>query len=280
MSMIRHGADFEILVVTKGHPFERDPFFAIFDGYSDIAWCAVEQPAAQVFFTPERAQPYDAYVLYDMPGVEFTARGPRFHDPSPAYRAGFLELLEAGHGFVFLHHAIAGWPTWPEYAEILGGRFLYAPGVIAGRSYPASGYRHGVKHRVSRIAQGHPVLDGLDDGFEIEDELYLMPIDEASLTPLLRSDHNFIDTGFYSAELAVAGTMFSREGWSHPPGTNWIAWTHRYRNSPIVYIACGDGPPAYANPSLRRLIGNAIRWVSRQARERPTSASRGPGGPS
>jgi hypothetical protein len=30
-----------------------------------------------------------------------------------------------------------------------------------------------------------------------------------------------------------------------------------------VYIACGDGPTAYENPSLRRLIGNALRWVAR-----------------
>jgi type 1 glutamine amidotransferase len=266
LSTLRYGADFEILVVTKGHPFERDAFFAIFDSYPDIAWSAVEQPAAQLFFTPEHAQPYDAYVLYDMPGIEFTAAGPRFHDPSPTYRSGFLELLEAGHGFVFLHHAIAGWPTWPEYAEILGGRFHYAPGDFTGQSYPDSGYRHGVKHRVSSVAEGHPVLEGLDEGFEIEDELYLLPIAESDLTPLLRSDYDFVAANFYSAGLAVTGKMFSRDGWSHPPGSDWIAWSHRYRNSPIVYIACGDGPTAYANAGLRRLIGNAIRWVSREAR--------------
>ena len=266
MSFIRYGADLDILVVTKGHPFERDPFFAIFDSLPDVAWSAVEQPAAQSFFTPERAQPYDAYVLYDMPGIEFAPGGPRFHDPPRDYVDGFLALLEAGHGFVFLHHAIAGWPTWPEYADIVGGRFLYASGEVRGREHPASGYRHGVSHHVRPVAPDHPVLAGLEAGFEIEDELYLFPCPEEGLTPLLRSDHAFVDTGFYSAELAVAGEMFSREGWSHPPGTNLIAWTHRYRNSPIVYIACGDGPAAYQNPGLRRLIGNAIRWVAAEAR--------------
>ena len=99
--------------------------------------------------------------------------------------------------------------------------------------------------------------------FEIEDELYLFRPFESDLTPLLRSDYEFVDQNFYSpANVVRKGEMFSREGWSHPPGSNWIAWTHRYRNSPIVYIACGDSPKAYANPALQRLIANAIRWVS------------------
>lgn len=274
MSMIRYGSELEILVVTKGHPFERDPFFEIFDAMPAIGWSAVEQPAAQVFFAPEHAHHYDAYVLYDMPGIEFTGGGPKFHDPPAQYVADFGRLLERGHGFVFLHHAIAGWPTWPEYADIIGGRFLYAPGVFRGNSYPASGYRHAVKHRLRCVAEGHPLTEGLDAGFEIEDELYLCPIDESRLTALFRSDHDFADTGFYSADLAVHGQMFSREGWSHPPGSDLIAWTHRYRNSPIVYIACGDGPDAYRNPGFRRLIENAIRYVASESRQQPARRSR------
>lgn len=267
MSMIRYGADLNVLVVTKGHPFERDPFFAMFEAQSDMAYTAVEQPAAQMFFSTENAKPYDAFVLYDMPGIEFTPSGPRFHDPPAEYVSRFLDLLESGHGFVFLHHSIAGWPTWPEYAEIIGGRFLYAPDEIHGRPFPASGYRHEVKHRVHPATKDHPVLAGLDEGFEIEDELYLCPIFEAGLNPLLKSDYEFVESNFYSSQLAVAGKMFSREGWSHPSGSNWIAWTHRYRNSRVVYIACGDSAKAYANPSLIKLIGNAVRYVAGESKK-------------
>ncbi len=265
MSIIHTDERLQALVVTKGHPFQRDPFFSMLEGMPDITCTHVEQPAAQAFFTPEMASPWDAYVLYDMPGIAFGPGGPRFLDPPTDYVEGFLALLESGHGFVFLHHAIAGWPSWPEYAEILGGRFLYQPGELRGRQLPDSGYRFDVQHRVGPVAD-HPVVDGLESGFEIEDELYLFCPFEESVTPLLRSDSKFVDSEFYSAALAVAGTMFSREGWSHPPGSNLIAWTHTYRASPIVYIACGDGPGAYQNASLQRLIANAIRWVVAEKR--------------
>lgn len=266
MSILRYDAPLNALLVTKGHPFERGPFLSIFDGFPDIATTCVEQPAAQVFFHPELAAPYDAFVLYDMPGIEFKPGGPVFHDPPESYVRGFLELLDSGHGFVFLHHAIAGWPTWPEYTEMLGGRFLYRPGDVRGLTLPDSGYRLGVKHRVSVVAPEHAVVQGLGTGFEIEDELYLFHVFEDDVTPLLRSDFRFDQSEFYSSARAVAGEMFSRDGWSHPPGSNLIAWTRRHRASPIVYIACGDGPAAYRNPALQTLIGDAIRWVAREAK--------------
>ena len=263
MGLLRYDAPLQTLLVTKGHPFARDAFAAVFEAMPGIAVSTVEQPAAEVFFTPELARRYDAIVCYDMPGIEFRPGGaPRFVAPSEVYVRGFLHLLEAGKGFVFLHHALAGWPGWPEYAEILGGRFLYQPAELRGRPCPDSGYRHGVTHRVRVEAKGHPVAAGLGDGFEITDELYLCEVFEDDVVPLLRSDHAFVESHFYSAALALQGKMFSNEGWSHEPGSNLIAWAKRYRNSPIVYIACGDDSKAYENPGFRRLVENAIRWVA------------------
>ena len=225
-----------------------------------------EQPDARAFFGSERAAAFDAFVLYDMPGIAFQqGGGARFEDPPESHREAFLALLEAGHGFVFLHHAIAGWPAWDEYAEILGGRFLYAPGELRGRTWPDSGYQLNVRHRVTTVAD-HPVLEGVQDGFEIEDELYLCPIFEDDVNPLLRSDARFEDDAFHSAALAIRGKMFSREGWSHPPGSSLVGWWKRWGRSPIVYLALGDGPSAYAHPMFRRLVGNAIRWVAEEAR--------------
>ncbi len=265
MGFLRSDAAIQVLLLTKGHPFERDAFFAAFESWPDIACTAVEQPAAQRFFSPEAAAPYDAFVLYDMPGIEFRpGTAPTFSQPSEPLVRGMEELLEAGQGFVFLHHALAGWPAWRRYGEIAGARFLYAPGELEGRSLPDSGYRHGVTHRVRPADPSHPVLAGLEEGFEIEDELYLFTVFEDRVTPLLRSDYDFVDDNFFSAARAVRGEMFSREGWSHPPGSDLVAWAQDVARSRIVSIACGDGASAYANPGFRRLVENAIRWVARQ----------------
>jgi type 1 glutamine amidotransferase len=262
MSFINYRNSQRILVMTRGHPFNREDFFAIFDAMDGIEACAIEQPASQAFFNPELAADYAAFVLYDMPGLDFNADAPpRYIEPPVTFKNDFLALLESGHGFVFLHHSIAAWPAWPEYAEIIGGRFLYRPDKVRGRPYPDSGYRHDVTHTVSGEGT-HPILAGVPARFTITDELYLSHIYEDSVVPLLRSDYSFTDDHFYSANQAVKGNMHSRESWRHPAGSNVVAWIKNFRNSPIVYLQSGDDKAAYDNPAFRMLLRNAINWVA------------------
>ncbi|MCR9279817.1 MAG: ThuA domain-containing protein [Pseudomonadaceae bacterium] len=255
--------DKEILLVTKGHPFEKQPFFDVFDEMQGVGYTHVEQPAAQALFSVEEAARFDAFVLYDMPGISFHGdSGPAFAEPSDRFKRRFLELLDAGYGFVFLHHAIAGWPAWPEYAEIVGGRFLYLPGELRGVARQDSGYRHGVDHTVSVVAD-HPITAGLPKQFDITDELYLYEVFEEDVTPLLASNYGFAKENFYSAARVVRdGKMFDNEGWEHEPGSNLIGWCKTYGKSRIVYLQCGDDPIAYANENFQKLLSNAIDWVS------------------
>ncbi len=252
-----------ILLVTKGHPYERQPFYQIFDDMEGVDYTLVEQPAAQASFSIDEGRSYDAYVLYDMPGIRFRGDGPPdFLEPPTKYRQNFEALIEAGHGFVFLHHAIAGWPAWEKYAEIMGGRFLYLPASMRGVPRPDSGYRHRVTHNVSVVGD-HPVTAGLPAEFAITDELYLYEVFEPDVVPLLRSDYSFTQENFYSAERAVSERrMFSNEGWNHAPGSNLIGWAKTMGKSRIVYLQCGDDPVVYASESFRLLIKNAIQWVS------------------
>ena len=249
-----------ILLITKGHPFDRAAFFEMFDAL-DVNWTHVEQPAARVFFDTTLAQDYDAFVFYDMPGLAFTPAGPDFENPSEAFKQGFLDLLDSGKGMLFMHHALAGWPAWPEYAEIVGGRFLYLPDSLRGKDCQDSGYRHGVTHTVSTVAD-HPITNGLPSSFEMTDELYLAEVFADSITPLLQSNYAFVEENFYSATKAVKeGKMFDNENWQHPDGSNLVGWTKYYGKSPLVYIQGGDDPVAYQNPDYRQLLENAIRWV-------------------
>jgi type 1 glutamine amidotransferase len=260
--------DRDVLVFTKGHPYQRDPFAAMFDALPGINWTQVENPAAQVFFDPELAAAYDAFVFYDIPGLRFGPGGALASPPPLRVQENLTALLERGFGMVFLHHAIAGWPAWPEYAEIIGGRFLYHPGELRGTARQDSGYRHKVAYYVDVVAD-HPVTAGMPRRFPVTDELYLYEVFEDSVVPLLRSDYHFEQNNFYSATLAVRdGKLFANDGWQHSPGSNLVGWVKHYRNSPIVYLQFGDDPVAYENEHFRKLLANAIGWVASAAGKR------------
>ena len=252
-----------ILLITKGHPFDRNAFFEVFDAI-DVNWTHVEQPAAQVFFNTSHAKSYDAFVLYDMPGIDFRDNGATFEEPNSDYRDAFLDLLRNGKGMVFMHHAIAGWPAWEEYAEIIGGRFLYVKSQLRGSELPDSGYRHKVNHSL-HVTQEHPITSGLPASFSMTDELYLSEVFDDAIEPLLTSDYEFKRDNFYSAKNAISGRMFDNEGWQHNDGSNVVAWVKNYERSPIAYIQGGDDPEAYENIHYRQLLENSIHWVASQA---------------
>lgn len=262
MDVINYGAPRRLLTIARGHPYERDAFHTLFEGLDEYDVAHAEQPAAQQLLGPQAARQYDAILCYDMPGIDFTAGdAPRPVAPNESFTESYLAMLEAGVGLVLMHHAIAAWPAWPEYADIVGGRFHYRQAQLRGQHWPDSGYRHQVSHTLS-VVQSHPVTEGLPEQFDMVDELYLCPVFEDDVIPLLRSDYDFTSDHFYSSARAVAGQMYTREGWSHPPGHNLVGWVKRYRNSPIVYLQGGDDGAAMGNPHFRQLVHNAVRWVS------------------
>lgn len=255
-----------VMVVANGHPFPRDLFMKMFDAFPEMEPFLVEHPVAPKVLNPNGVEDVDVIVFYDMPGGS-PAEGPGYYvEPSEEFKKGFLELLDRGVPIVALHHTIGGWPSWPEYSELLGGKLLHFPDVVRGRHMPDGGYRQGVTYELSAVDEGHPIFADLPKTFEIEDEVYLFDVFEDSITPLLRSSYPAISENFYSLALAVTGTMHSNEGWSRPPGSQVVGWTKRARNSPLVYLQPGHGPTAYANPNYVKLLYNSINWAISECR--------------
>jgi len=265
--LIRYDAKVRLLVVTKGHPYDRTAFCALFDSLNGISWTHVEQPAAARLIACGGGQDHDLILFYDVPGIQFrTPNPPDLIEPDEGFKAGFRALLASGKPLLFLHHAIAGWPLWDEYAEAIGARFFYQPGRYKGWAHPDSGYLFPVTYRAEPVG-AHPVTQGLEDGFELTDELYLFELLE-EVVPLLRAKADFDPARFHSARNALAARMWTSDGWTPPRGTDLIGWAKVSGRSPTVTLQCGNDGATFANPAFRKLLRNALDWLlSPAARE-------------
>lgn len=213
-----------LLVVTGGHAFEHEPFFKIFKDNPEVTFQAVEHPQAHAWLRPDAASRYDVLVLYDM-HQEITEEA----------KADFLARLNEGKGLVVLHHAIASYQNWPEYAKIIGARYYLAKTNINGVEKPRSAYKHDMHFKVHIADPNHPVTRGLQD-YAFHDEVYKWFDVASDVHPLLTTDE--------------------------PESNPVIAWAKRYAAARVVYIQSGHDHFAYDDPNYRRLVAQAIRWVA------------------
>ncbi|MEL6893727.1 MAG: ThuA domain-containing protein [Actinomycetota bacterium] len=258
-----------VWIVTGGHPFEAEPLLDAVGVAASGAGAVlehVEQPEALDRIRP--GAEVDAIVFYDMPGLRFT-RDPddpvEFVAPPPGYLDGLRTMLADGIGMVFMHHAIASWPTSRAFAELIGGRFHYQPGTLRGADYPDSGYLFDVTHTVEVLDPDHDICADLPASFELTDELYCFPVNEFDVRPLMRTTHSTDSGHFFSAEAALLGWRNERppdDDWSHRPGSDLVAWTREPSpGARLAYLQFGDGPVTYANPTFRGILANAIGWA-------------------
>ena len=250
-----------LLVLSGGHAYEREPFADLLASLGEWDLTHLMHPEAEVAVAEGAAREADAVLFYDMGGYHFADNWVTSRPPSEGFRRAIVERFESGRGAVAMHHALAGWADWPEWHEMLGGRFLYTPGEVRGRAVLDSGYRHDVDY-TARLIGKHPVTDGLPAEFAVCDELYLGEIFEDDVVPLVRSDYGFTRDNFYSASLGISGTLYSNEGWDHPPGSNLVAWHKQVGAAPLVYLQFGDAPQTYRNPHVRQMLKQALDFIA------------------
>jgi uncharacterized protein len=255
-----------LLSVTGGHRVDLDAFSAMMQDVAastGATWAHAFQPAGQAWLGPEC--PFDVIVLHDLPGLALKRGTPPIPiDPTDDVRRRLRALTDRGIGLVVLHHALAGWPTWDGWADALGGRFNYAPGTLHGVPTPCSGTcidTFTVSPASKQSAQ-HPVCVGIEP-FQLTDEPYHCFIDEAHVTPLLVSDADMSGERFISTfEHVLLGADEAPRCDALGTGSSLVAWANAVGRSPVVVIQPGDSAATFGHPMYRRLVANAVRWVS------------------
>ncbi|HKY23197.1 MAG TPA: ThuA domain-containing protein [Vicinamibacterales bacterium] len=247
-------APVRVLLITKGHSFDRQGLMELFDRLGrEVVWTHVQHPAAQVFYNQKNAANFDVLAFYDAPGrVKRPTMGkdgkPTFDEVPPASKVDFAQMLMAGKGLVFMHHAISAWThNWPEYQEVVGGACDWSNEIVLRKEpFPESGAFGGQKQHITVVDKTHPVVEGLGDGFDIVDEAYACPYNEKDVHPLLRTDY---------VPQEPARFLGKR------PHSNLTAWVKTAENSPVVWIQHGHNASAWTNPSFQKLLFNAIQWA-------------------
>ena len=221
------GSKVKGLVVTGGHGFDREPFFKMFSENSSIEFTAAEHSKTNAsVYDREDLLSYDVVVLYDMP-----------QNITDAQKAKFKALFDKGIGLVVLHHALVSYQNWPEYEQIIGGRYQEPDAKKPGTVTEAVGWEHDVDFRIVIAPTNHPVTGGLKD-FDIHDEIYWGFRVGNDVTPLITT--------------------------THPKSGKPLGWARSQGGSRVVYLQLGHGKEAFGNENYRKLVAQSIQWVSQK----------------
>jgi len=213
-----------ILVITGGHSYKVEQFNQMLSSLGpSITWQVAELPGAYDMFLPENRNKYDILVFYHM-----------WQKITDEQAKAFAECISGGKPVVALHHSICAFDDWPEYWNIIGGKYFHKETSFKGKVYQPCSYIHDLHFNVKVANTKHPVTKGIVD-FPIFDETYKGYYVEDGVTPLLTTDE--------------------------PSSTPVIGWTKKYGKSKIVVLQSGHDAPTFENPNFRKLLKQAIIWV-------------------
>lgn len=216
-----------ILVITGGHGYKVEQFNEMLNSMGpEITWQVAELPGAYEMFKPENRNKYDVLVFYHM-----------WQKITEEQATTFAECIKSGKPVVALHHSICAFDDWPEYWNIIGGKYFHKPTTVNGKEYPACSYIHDLHFNVKNVNPKHPVTKGVPD-FPIFDETYKGYYVAENVTPLLTTDE--------------------------PSSTPTIGWAKTYGKSRIVVLQSGHDVPTFENPNFRKLLKQSITWVSKK----------------
>ena len=164
--------------------------------------------------------------------------GVREIDLTPAQRADLLSFVkEDGKGFVAAHSAATAFFSWPEFGEMLGGRFDEHPWGIADGTVVVDDPMF-------------PAMRHLPHSMVFHDELYqIKDFSREQIRVLAHLD---------ASKLDLTRTLVHRKDGDFP-----AAWAKRYGKGRVFYSILGHDADDWDNPALSTIYFEAIRWALR-----------------
>jgi type 1 glutamine amidotransferase len=218
-----------VMVITGGHSYAIDEFNQMFSDLGDpISFEVVSFPEAYSLFLPENRSQYDVLVFYHM-----------WQDITVEEGKNISECIKEGKPLVVLHHSICAFDNWPEYINVIGGKYFHKPTLVDGMEYPVCKYKYGLSFIEKVVDPKHPVTKGISD-FEVLEEAYLGFYVHPEATPLLTTDE--------------------------PNSSPVVAWAKKYGKAQVVTIQSGHGVATYQNPSYQKLLKQSILWAVKKSK--------------
>jgi len=140
-------------------------------------------------------------------------------------RAALTSFVRGGGGLVAIHTTPICFDDWPEWGDIVGGRWQW--GVS---SHPPAGPVR------ARLVAEHPVVLGLPDEIELHDEVYGdMAISDVEVLAVAKRHADDVDQP--------------------------VVWVHRCGRGRVVFDGFGHDAASLRNEHHSRLLGQALAWV-------------------
>jgi len=169
---------------------------------------------------------FDAIFFFGVREIDLTA-------PQRSDLLAFVK--DDGKGFVAAHSAITGFFSWPEFGDMIGGRFDEHPWDI-------------VEARVVVDDRTFPATRHLPPSFVIQDEHYqIKDFSRGKMRILARLD---------PASLDLKKSLVHRTDGDFP-----IAWAKEYGKGRVFYSTLGHDPETWDNPMVRTMYFEAIKWA-------------------
>lgn len=229
-SLVKGEQPLKVLVITGNHEYNQPAFDAMIHAFKGMD-CTIKEmgDSPGKLFEQTENFPYDAIVMYNFR-----------QEISTGQQEQFKEILRSGVGLTVIHHALAGFPGWTEYEDIIGATYVLEEESRGDMHYPRPTWKHGVDMKIYVEDAKHPITKGLSD-FLIHDESYKGWIYHKGNHLLLSTDHI--------------------------SSNHQISWTRTWEASRVFCIQLGHDEHAFGNENYRKLLKQGILWSTKRAVE-------------